>query len=436
MNIIVLSGGSGTRLWPLSTEAKPKQFLQIFADETGEPISMLQNVWHQLTRRGLHTRTVIATSASQRELILDQIGPAADLVLEPEKRDTFPAILLSVAYLVTHRGMSREEPVVVLPVDSRAEDRFYDLLEQLPDVLEQSGANLSLIGVRPTKPSDKYGYMLPKGPALPGEAVGIDRFHEKPSFEESAQLMAQGALWNCGVFCFRAGYLLDMLQQMGIAGTTYEELLLSYHRLDPRSFDYAVTEREPRVTAIVYEGRWKDLGTWCALTEEMKEPGPGPVYISEGSRNVHVVNELDIPAVVVGLSDVVVAASREGILVTRKDAGAELKETLRTMAGKELRGGSSEQWSRPLDSAVFADGVEVETRRLHMSKGQETVIDASEASGRKVTWMVLHGSAFVRKNEETFTAAAGQTFLLQQPDRAVVCALEPLDAIEITTEFR
>lgn len=359
------------------------------------------------------------------------------MVLEPDKRDTFPAILLSVAYLVTHRGVSREEPVVVLPVDSWAEDRFYDMLAQLPNVLERSRANLSLVGVKPRKPSDKYGYMIPEEAAVPGEAVAIRRFHEKPSLEESARLIEQGALWNCGVFCFRAGYLLDMLQQMGITGKTYEELLLSYDRLDPRSFDYAVTERESRVTALAYDGRWKDLGTWCALTEEMKHPGSGPVFISEGSRNVHAVNELDIPAVVVGLSDVVVAASREGILVTRKDAGAELKETLRKMIGKELpQDGSSERWSRPLDSAVFADGIEVETRRIHLSKGQETSIDASGAYGRKVTWMILHGSACVHKNGETFTAEAGNTFLLEQRDQAVVRALEPLDAIEITTDIR
>lgn len=436
MNVILLSGGSGTRLWPLSNEQKPKQFLQIFTDAHGNATSMLQNVWGRLERRGLARTAVIATSRSQRELIYEQIGHEVDLVLEPEKRDTFPAILLSLAYLCSHRGVGPEEAVAVMPVDSRAEEGFYDALLELPGVLERSGAQLVVMGVKPTHPSEKYGYLLPQGEADSNGVLRVQSFREKPAADEAIRLVEVGALWNCGVFCFRAGYLLDRLHQMGLPDT-YEELLLSYDRLDPRSFDYAVAERERSIVALTYRGEWKDLGTWCSLTEEMPEAVRGRGHIEANAENVHIMNELDIPAVVMGLSDVVVAASSKGILVAHKSASDRLKETLRQMnAEGSERLDSAELWSKPLDSSVFADGTTVSTRRLHLSQGTELVYEATPGRG-SVSWTIIHGKVRVSRAEgDQVETSSGAGIVLGPSERAVLYALEPLDLIEIATIYK
>ncbi|MFD0680584.1 MULTISPECIES: sugar phosphate nucleotidyltransferase [unclassified Paenibacillus] len=326
MNIILLSGGSGTRLWPLSSEQRSKQFIPLFKKDSGGSMSMLQNVWSQLQERNLHRSTIISTSIRQRDQILEQLGREVDLVLEPEKRDTFPAILLSVAYLYSHRGISRDEVVAVMPVDTQVNGSFYDALQQLPKALAETGANVALIGVKPNHPSIKYGYMIPEK-SFDESVFTIKEFHEKPSSEEAARFIDQGALWNCGVFCFKAGFLLDMLASLGLP-ETYEELLLVYSDIEKRSFDYVVVEREKHIAAIAYDGPWKDLGSWCSLVEELDNPITGSGIISDDSQNVHIVNELEIPVAVVGLSDIIVAVSREGILITRKGASAGLKDVL------------------------------------------------------------------------------------------------------------
>jgi mannose-1-phosphate guanylyltransferase len=434
MNIILLSGGSGVRLWPLSNEQRPKQFVPFFKGESGQSVSMLQNVWGQLKYRNLHESTVIATSVGQQELIREQIGRGVDLVLEPEKRDTFPAILLSVAYLYSHRGVSRDEPVAVMSVDSHVENSFYDALLQLPEALESTGANVALMGVKPTFPSQKYGYILPEATTGNSPIVTIERFYEKPNAQDAALYMERGALWNCGVFCFKVGFLLDLLANMGLP-ETYEELLLAYSQLENRSFDYAVVERERKIAAIKYTGAWKDLGTWCTLTEELGEPIVGKGFLGKDNSNVHILNELDIPIIGIGLSDVIIAASREGILVSHRGSDAHLKIAVNQMKeDAQLQSESAEVHCRMVDRSVFTDGTVVTTRRIHLKAGMDWPLTPLNDGRRQiVSWTIMHGSSRLIKNTETIHAPCGWNVMLGNGDAAVLQALENVDLIEITT---
>ncbi|WP_282939556.1 sugar phosphate nucleotidyltransferase [Paenibacillus sp. RC67] len=435
MKLVLLSGGSGTRLWPLSNEQRSKQFIPLFSEgRQTEPVSMLRKVWRQLESRQLHRSAIIAAAVSQREQIREQLGRHVDLVLEPAKRDTFPAILLSVAYLYTHGGISRDETVIVLPVDGQVEDSFYDALLKLPEVLDSSEANVALMGVKPTMPSEKYGYMLPEAASLGAEAVTIRRFYEKPSAGDAARYIELGALWNCGVFCFKAGFLLDILKKMELPDT-YEELLLAYAGLESRSFDYAVVEREQRIAALVYEGPWKDLGTWSSLTEELSESVTGAGYIGKGCSGVHIINETMSPVIVLGLSDVVVAASPEGILVTHKGEDGQLKEALNRMQEKKRTScddQSSPIYSRDLDQCTMEDGTVVTTRRICLEAGSEmerqTIL---ESRSRTVTWSIVHGVTRVIKNNEIITLPSGSTIVLDDSDTAVLQAIETAHVIEI-----
>ncbi|WP_240414773.1 sugar phosphate nucleotidyltransferase [Paenibacillus periandrae] len=434
MNIILLSGGSGVRLWPLSNEQRPKQFIPLFKDRSGQPKSMLQHVWSQLKHRNLHKSTVIATSVGQQALIHDQIGREVDLVLEPEKRDTFPAILLSVAYLYSHRGVSREEPVAVMSVDSRVEDSFYDALLNLPEALDSTGANVALMGVKPTFPSQKYGYIVPEPNTENLPMMTIERFYEKPNAQDAAVYMERGALWNCGVFCFKVGFLLDLLASMGLP-QTYEELLLVYSQLEIRSFDYAVVEREKRIAALMYTGSWKDMGTWCTVTEELNDPMVGKGFLGKDNNQVQVVNELDIPIIAVGLSDIVIAASKEGILVSRKGSDAQLKEAVQLMKESLLpKSDCAETHIRLVDRSVFADGTIVTTQRIHLNAGMERAFEPLTDGRRQiVSWTMMHGSSRVVKNNESVVVSSGWNVTLENCDEAVIQALGPVDLLEITT---
>ena len=338
MNLILLSGGSGKRLWPLSNENRSKQFLKLLRDDYNKPESMVQRVFRQIGEAGLDARIVVATGASQVDALRSQIGAHVDVVVEPERRDTFAAIALASAHLALRRGLGLEETVVVLPVDPYAELGYFTVLRDLETLVRDGAANLALMGVRPTYPSSKYGYVVPTAatPGLPAASGDtphapddarrffVDSFHEKPTEEVAAGLIRRGALWNGGVFAFRLGYLLDIVRRH-VAFDTFEELLGAYSVLPKRSFDYEVVEREPSIAGVEYVGTWKDLGTWNTLTEVMGRTANGNVQLDAACANTHVINELPIPVIVLGTRDLVVAASPNGILVSDKLATVHMK---------------------------------------------------------------------------------------------------------------
>lgn len=326
MNIILLSGGSGTRLWPLSNSVRSKQFLKVLRDADGNPCSMVQRVFGQIKRVGLvgGGHLLVATGEEQVGSIRDQLGDAVEVVTEPERRDTMPAILLACSYLISKLGCSLDEPAMVMPIDPYVEDAYFERACLVGRSAGEGAADVVLMGVVPTYPSEKYGYILPSH-RVEGATVGpVERFVEKPSEEAARGLIESGALWNCGIFGFRLGYVAKILEE-ALGTLDFDEVRARYGELETTSFDYGVTEKAERVAVVPYEGSWKDIGTWNTLCEEMTEPVSGPVVLGEGCNNVHVVNELDTPIVALGLSDVVIAATRDGILVSDKGASSHNK---------------------------------------------------------------------------------------------------------------
>lgn len=321
MNIILLSGGSGQRLWPLSNEIRSKQFIKIFHTEDGGLESMVQRVYRQIREADPEAKITIATSKAQISSIHNQLGENVGISMEPCRRDTFPAIALAVAYLQDVQGVTGEEPVIVCPVDPYVEKDYFEALHRLEERAAQSAAHLVLMGMEPTYPSEKYGYIIPKT----AENISpVEMFKEKPDKEQAAEYIRQGALWNGGVFAFRLNYVLQKAHEL-IEFTDYEDLLAKYETLQKISFDYAVVEKEPEIEVMRFAGTWKDLGTWNTLTEAMDSACVGEAVLNETCRNVHVVNELDMPVLCMGLQDIVVAASPEGILVSDKEQSSYIK---------------------------------------------------------------------------------------------------------------
>lgn len=321
MNIVLLSGGSGKRLWPLSNDIRSKQFIKIFRKKDGGYESMVQRVYRQIKAVDPQATVTIATSKAQVSAIHNQLGESVGVSVEPCRRDTFPAIALATAYLVDVKGIDHEESVVVCPVDPYVEEDYFEALKALSEQADKGEANLVLMGIEPTYPSEKYGYVIPD--TADGVAM-VKTFKEKPDKETAEKYIAQGALWNGGVFAYKLKYVLQKAHEL-IEFTDYQDLFEKYETLTKISFDYAVAEKESKIQVMRFGGQWKDLGTWNTLTEAMEESVIGEAMMNDRCEGVHIINELNVPVLAMGLHDVVISASSEGILVSDKEQSSYIK---------------------------------------------------------------------------------------------------------------
>lgn len=350
MNIVLLSGGSGKRLWPLSNDIRSKQFIKIFKTEDGSYESMVQRVYRQIKKVDKDASVTIATSKTQVSAIHNQLGSDVGISIEPCRRDTFPAIALATSYLVDVLGISADESVVVCPVDPYVEDEYFEALKALSDQADKGEANLVLMGIEPTYPSEKYGYIIPSSKE---DVSLVSTFKEKPTIDVAKDYISQGALWNGGVFAYKLKYVLDKAHEL-IDFTDYHDLYGKYDTLTKISFDYAVVEKEDKIQVMRFSGQWKDLGTWNTLTEAMEESVVGKGIMNETCKGVHIVNEMDVPVLAMGLTDVVISASPEGILVSDKEQSSYIKP--------------------------FVDGIEQQIMFAEKSWGSFKVIDVEPGS--------------------------------------------------------
>ncbi|MGX6445631.1 sugar phosphate nucleotidyltransferase [Neobacillus sp. K501] len=430
MKLVLLSGGSGKRLWPLSNDARSKQFLKVLRNEKNELQSMVQRVWSQLDKLGLAESAVIATSKTQVEMIQSQVGKDVSIIIEPERRDTFPAIALAATYLFSHENTARDEVIGVLPVDPFVEDSFFARLLDLEEVLKSNNADLALMGVKPTFPSEKYGYIVPNVDQSTVEVVKVSHFKEKPKMEEARELLNQKALWNCGVFAFKLDRIITLLEEKGLP-TNYDELLANYSLLPKISFDYEVVEKTKDIVAIPYGGSWKDLGTWNTLTEEMGTNIIGKAKASYDSENTHIVNELDIPIAVLGLSNVLVAASPDGILVTDKDASPRVKEIIGDIDQRPMYEDRRWGWYRVLEHTKYDEDYEVLTKRINVSAGKN--LSYHYHNHRREVWSIVKGEGVLLLNDEFRVIRHGDVVEIPVGTKHAVKAVTDLEFIEVQT---
>ncbi len=331
MNIILLSGGSGKRLWPMSNDIRSKQFIKIFkrpehdipmGTEGGNGYeSMVQRIYRQIRAVDSSATVTIATSKSQVSAIHNQLGTDVGISVEPCRRDTFAAIALATAYLHDVQGVDEKEAIVVCPVDPYVEEKYFKTLASMYEAAQTGSENLVLMGIEPTYPSEKYGYIKPMQDADGKYSWG---FTEKPTKEKAEEYIADGALWNGGVFAYKLSYVLGKSKEL-LGTSDYQALFASYANLKKISFDYAVIEQETSIEVLRYSGTWKDLGTWNTLTEAMEENTVGDGRMNEACSNTHIINELGIPILAMGTKDMVISASPEGILVSDKDQSSYIK---------------------------------------------------------------------------------------------------------------
>lgn len=383
MNIVLLSGGSGKRLWPLSNDIRSKQFIKIFKTENGLE-SMVQRVYRQIKSVDSSASITIATSKSQVSAIHNQLGEDVGVSVEPCRRDTFPAIALATAYLHDVCGIGEDEAVVVCPVDPYVDNDYFYALKNLWDLAQSGIANLVLLGIDPTYPSEKYGYIMPTSKE---KVSSVFSFKEKPKTIDAEKYISSGGLWNGGVFAYKISYVLNKTQEL-LGITQYHKLYSMYESLRKISFDYAVVEKEKDIAVLRFSGQWKDLGTWNTLTEAMEEPFIGKAILDETCSNVHVINELDVPVLVMGCKDLVVAASQEGILVSDKNESSYIKPYVDAIDQQVMFAEKSWGSYRVLD--VGADSLTV---KVTLNPGHG--MNYHSHNRRDEVWTVISGSGHV-----------------------------------------
>ena len=420
MNIILLSGGSGKRLWPLSNDIRSKQFIKLFKQEDGSYESMVQRIYRQIKKVDPKGTITIATSKAQISAIHNQLGEQVGISAEPCRRDTFPAIVLASAYLTDVKGVNPEEPVVVCPVDPYVEDDYFLALKKLAEQAEKGQANLVLMGITPTYPSEKYGYILPvdKNPV-----TEVSSFREKPDKMTAEEYIRKGAFWNGGVFAYKLKYVLDKAHEM-IPFTDYQDLYAKYDSLPKISFDYAVVEKEKKIQVMSFAGTWKDLGTWNTLTESMEEQVIGDAIMNETCRDVHIINELGMPILAMGLQDVVISASPEGILVSDKEQSSYIKPFVDQIDQRVMYAEKSWGSFRVLD-------VEKESLTIKVTLHEGHSMNYHSHKNRDEVWTVISGTGKTVVDGMEQNVSQGDVITMQAGCRHTIMANTELKLIEV-----
>ena len=419
MNIILLSGGSGKRLWPLSNDIRSKQFIKLFKNEDKYE-SMVQRVYRQITTVDANAKITIATSKSQASAIKNQLGEKTSICVEPCRRDTFPAIALAASYLHDKLGVSLNEAIVVCPVDPYVDNTYYEAVKALHELANQGSANLTLMGIEPTYPSEKYGYIIPEN----AENVSkVKEFKEKPDVETARKYLVQNALWNAGIFAFKLGYLLNKAHSM-IDFVDYHDLFNKYDTLTKISFDYAVVENETSIQVLRYRGHWKDVGTWNMMAEVMADKTKGKVILDETCENTNVVNELNIPILCMGCKDMIIAVSGDGILISDKERSGYMKSYVEKIETEAMY--AEKSWGTYTVIDVQPGSM---TIKISMKAGE--MMSYHMHNKRQEVWTVISGKGLATINGKAQLLRAGDVITIAAGCKHTVEAITVLDMIEV-----
>ncbi|MDY4609125.1 MAG: sugar phosphate nucleotidyltransferase [Sphaerochaetaceae bacterium] len=423
MNIVLLSGGSGKRLWPLSNEVRSKQFLKVFKTENNTYESMVQRNYRQVKGVYPDANILLATGVAQKSLLKNQLGDNVEICIEPARRDTFPAVALAVSYLVENHHLAPEDVIIVCPIDAYVESSYFELFSQLENTLKTMPEfNAMLIGSVPTYPSEKYGYIVPV--QQDGSIMQVKSFVEKPSEQRAADLIDDGALWNCGIVAFTVKFILDRVLEL-VGFSSYLMLYENYSDLERTSFDYAVLEHEKRIGVIPYFGSWKDIGTWNTLTEAMSEPTIGNVICSQECDNVSVINESSLPVLVMGLKDAVVSVGPDGILVSSKYHSSFIKPYVEQISHQAMF--VERAWG---EYTILQDSINAKITKIKVFPGKKIGEWASHEI-RKV-WTIVEGSGFVSIDGGKYPVYPGASFCINEKSFHELKADTMVELIEVS----
>lgn len=427
MIIIFLSGGSGKRLWPLSNNVRSKQFLKLLDAPDGTKESMIQRNVRILKESRISSDFIFATSSDQRDLITSQTSQYQTIVTEPSRRDTFPAIALACAYLSSEIKISEDEIVVVMPCDQYTEPAYFEIVKDMSISVSRGYADLVLMGIEPDEPSTRYGYIVPNK----ANAFFVEMFSEKPDLVKAKDLIKKGALWNAGVFAFKLGWL-NKISRTYLNWNSFSELRDKFELLPRNSFDYEVVEKTNSIGVIPFSGLWKDLGTWDAITNELSESVYGKSLLSKCS-STSVINELNIPIVCHGVSNIIIAASYDGILVSDKSKSSDIKSLVEDVGGRPMY--EERCWGnyKVVDLTEFPDGYKSLTKQIMLKENAS--LSYQRHNFRNEMWVFINGEGEILLNDERKFIKRGDIVHIPATQFHALKAITPISFIEVQTGY-
>lgn len=444
---LIMCGGAGTRLWPASREGRPKQFLRLFGSN-----STFQETMLRVSDPKLFVRPIVITNAAYRFMVLEQLGEIgleADILLEPARRDSGPAIATGAAFALTR---DPDAVVLALAADHVVRDAaaFVDACRKALSVA--NAGSIVTFGVLPERPATEYGYIRP-GEVVSGDVRKVSKFVEKPDPATAAGYVADGYLWNCGNFMFRAQMLLDeyrgvdpdsvstLVDAVANAGRDLDFVTLpleSFGKATPISIDYAVMEKTTQAAVVPVDCGWSDVGSWHAVWELSDKDEHGNVSqgltVFEDSRNCNVSTDKALVALE-GVDDLVVVATQDAILVSRQNDPNGLKRLvgkLRTVAPQVTE--DHIKVHRPWGSYQSLDiGERHQVKRIIVKSGGR--LSLQKHHHRSEHWIVVRGTALVTVNEmqkmvhenESIYIPIGAVHRMENPGKI------PLELIEVQT---
>ena len=421
---LIMCGGAGTRLWPLSREVRPKQFLPLFGAR-----STFQDTLLRVSDAALFDRPVVITHASYRFMVLEQlveIGIEADVILEPMRRDSGPAIAAGAAFA---QNRTSEAIVLALAADHVVQDTAAFVAACREGLAAASTGRIVTFGVKPERPATEYGYICP-GEVISGEVHAVARFVEKPDAVKAADYVNSGYLWNSGNFMFPAALLLDEYRKVDAASVeTISNAVanagrdLGFITLEPQAFgaakaisiDYAVMEKTSRAAVVPVSCGWSDVGSWRAVWELSEKDAQGNsahgTAVFEDSRNCNVTSDHALVALE-GVDDLVVVATADAVLVSRQQDANGLKRLvtkLKAVAPKVTE--EHLRVHRPWGSYQSVDnGERHQVKRIVVKPGGR--LSLQKHHHRAEHWIVVRGAARVTVNETVKTVHENESIYI------------------------
>ena len=444
---LIMCGGAGTRLWPASREVHPKQFLALFGAR-----STFQDTILRVSDAALFARPIVITNTAYRFMVLEQlaqIGREADVLLEPMRRDSGPAIAAGAVFAQLRDS---EAIVLALAADHVVRDTAAFVAACRLGLVAAEAGRIVTFGVTPERAATEYGYICP-GEVISGAVRSVAKFVEKPDPATAAGYIEAGYFWNSGNFMFRASVLLDEYRKLDAAsvqavgdavGRAGRDL--GFVKLDPESFakakaisiDYAVMEKTSRAAVVPVDCGWSDVGSWHAVWELSEKDAQGNAAagaaVFEDSRNCNVSTDKALVALE-GVDDLVVVATQDAVLVSRqKDANGlkRLVARLKTVAPQVTE--DHLKVHRPWGSYQSVDnGDRHQVKRIVVKPGGR--LSLQKHHHRSEHWIVVRGAAQVTVNElvkivhenESIYIPIGAVHRLENPGKIL------LELIEVQT---
>ena len=416
MHSIILCGGSGTRLWPLSRKNFPKQFLNLYSDK-----SLLQETFLRMKKLMSADNIILVTNKKNYFNVVNQIKEIEkgfnekQILTEPASLNTLPAIIHAIKYLVDIKKVDLYEPIVMLASDSYIgnEETYINVIK---NAIENIGENIGTIGVTPTKPETGYGY-IKKGERR-GACFGVERFVEKPNREDAEEYVRTGSyVWNSGMYLFKINTLLNELKKYV---PDFYSLLIkppkifieNFKNLTPASIDVGIAEKSDKM--VVFEGEfgWSDIGSFDSLSEIVNNDNKK--HISIDSKNVFVHSDSNRLIATSGVEDLIVVENNDSILIQKKGKSEDIKKIVEHLDEHNYKEAEQNMVvHRPWGKyEVLIEEAGVKAKKITVYPGAKLSLQSHYH--RAEHWVVVRGTAkivngedeiFLRENESTFIPA-------------------------------